>query len=96
MQKKYNNIPDSDNYILLDSGNLQKLEQVGRYRLIRPALNAYWPPSLSEREWEKAIGTFKRNSSGGGMWQWKQQPPLSWKVNMGDNSLLTSRTNLGN
>ena len=33
-------------YILLDSGNLKKLEQVGPYRLIRPALNAFWQPSL--------------------------------------------------
>ena len=35
-------------YQLLDSGNLKKLEQVGEYRLIRPALNAFWKPELPE------------------------------------------------
>jgi len=56
------------------------LEQVGQYRLIRPALNAFWPPSLPDPEWSKAIGKFERNSSGGGDWQWKENPPASWKI----------------
>ena len=93
MLKKYHNI--LDNYILLDSGNLQKLEQVGKYRLIRPALNAYWPPSMPEEEWEKAIGIFKRDSSGGGRWQWKQQAPLSWEINYGDYSFIAKPTDFG-
>ena len=53
-------------YQLLDSGNLQKLEQVGEYRLIRPALNAFWRPELSAKEWDKADAVFTRDSSGGG------------------------------
>lgn len=85
----------SDNYLLLDSGNLQKLEQVGKYRLIRPALNAFWPPSLSKKEWNEAIGTFTRNSSGGGKWQWKQRPPLSWKINYGNYTLIAKPTDFG-
>ena len=32
----------SGRYELLDSGNFAKLEQVGEYRLVRPALNAAW------------------------------------------------------
>ncbi len=93
MLKKDSNI--SDNYILLDSGNLQKLEQVGKYRLVRPALNAYWSPTLPEKEWNKAIGIFTRNSSGGGRWQWKQTPPPSWKVNYGNYSLIAKPTDFG-
>jgi len=54
-------------YRLLDSGNLQKLEAVGPYRLIRPALNAFWKPTLNESEWSRADGVFHRNSSGGGI-----------------------------
>ena len=93
MLKKDYNI--SDNYILLDSGNFQKLEQVGKYRLIRPALNALWPSALPEKEWNKATGIFTRNSSGGGRWQWKQQPPVSWKISYGDYSLIAKPTDFG-
>ena len=53
-------------YQLLDTGNRQKLEQIGKYRLIRPALNACWEPSLSQSEWDQAVGIFTRDSSGGG------------------------------
>ena len=54
-------------YLLLDSGNCKKLEQVGQYRIIRPALNAFWKPTLPESEWLKADATFTRESSGGGI-----------------------------
>ena len=85
-----------DNYTLLDSGNLQKLEQVGKYRLIRPALNAFWPRSLPNSEWEeKAAGIFERNSSGGGIWQWKNHPSASWKIKHGDLSLFIKPTDFG-
>ena len=82
-------------YSLLDSGNLQKLEQVGEYRLIRPALNAFWQPTLPEKEWNKAIGIFKRNSSGGGKWTWKKKPPQSWEVKYGQFTLITKPTDFG-
>ena len=93
MLNKNTNI--SGNYTLLDSGNLQKLEQVGRYRLIRPALSAFWPPSLPETEWNQAVGIFKRNSSGSGNWQWKQLPLPSWKINYGNFSLVVKPTDFG-
>jgi 23S rRNA (cytosine1962-C5)-methyltransferase len=93
MQQKEKHI--SDNYTLLDSGNLQKLEQVGKYHLIRPALNAFWQPSLPEKEWDKAIGIFTRNSSGGGKWQWKQLPPSSWKINYGGYTFIVKPTDFG-
>lgn len=37
-------------YLLLDSGNGRKLEIIGSLRLIRPALNAFWKPTLPESE----------------------------------------------
>ena len=37
--------PEPLPYKVLDSGNLRKLEQAGPYRLVRPALNAFWKPS---------------------------------------------------
>jgi 23S rRNA (cytosine1962-C5)-methyltransferase len=82
-------------YRLLDSGNLKKLEQVGPYRLIRPALNAFWQPSLDEQEWRQAAGTFERNSSGGGKWSWHQRIPESWTVRYGGFELEVKPTNFG-
>ena len=61
-------IPD---YQLLDSGAGRKLEQAGPVRIIRPALNAFWTPSLPSREWDRADAVFTRESSGGGIWTWK-------------------------
>ncbi len=84
-----------DEYTLLDSGNLQKLEQVGQFRLIRPALNAFWQPTLPEKEWNKAAGIFKRNSSGGGKWTWKKQLPQTWRVKYGPFLLETKPTDFG-
>ena len=65
----------SEEYRLLDSGHLMKLEQVGPLRLVRPALNAFWAPSLSKQEWDAADGVFIRNSSGGGRWDWRTRHP---------------------
>ena len=53
-------------YSLLDSGGCRKLEQVGPVRIIRPALNAFWQPTLPASEWAKADAEFKRESGGGG------------------------------
>ncbi len=83
-------------YKLLDSGNGRKLEQAGKYRLVRPALNAFWAPSLPEQEWRKADGIFTRNSgSGGGKWEWKGKVPEQWELAWGGLSLLVKPTSFG-
>jgi 23S rRNA (cytosine1962-C5)-methyltransferase len=82
-------------YRLLDSGNLKKLEQVGPYRLIRPALSAFWQPALPSNEWQQAAGTFQRNSSGGGKWTWHQSVPERWTVKFGGFDLEVKPTNFG-
>ena len=56
-------------YQLLDSGNFRKLEQVGSWKLIRPALNACWNPKLPATEWYSADAEFIRDSSGHGKWK---------------------------
>ena len=70
-------------YRLLDSGNLRKLEAVGEYRLIRPALNAFWKPALPESEWAAADAVFTRDSSGGGRWSFRRPLPESWQIRWG-------------
>jgi hypothetical protein len=82
-------------YQLLDSGNLQKLEQVGEYRLIRPALNAFWRPELSHKEWDCADAVFTRDSSGGGRWHFRRPLPESWVAQWGGFSLKMKPTNFG-
>lgn len=82
-------------YQLLDSGNKMKLEQVGEYRLIRPALNAFWKPLLPQKEWDSACGIFVRDSSGGGKWTWKQKVPTSWVVQWGNFNITIKPTNFG-
>ena len=84
-------------YLLLDSGNCKKLEQVGEYRIIRPALNAFWQPTLPAAEWDRADAEFKRESGGGGgIWNWKKKrPPEEWAVTWGDIALRIKPTHFG-
>ena len=82
-------------YRLLDSGNLKKLEQVGEYRLIRPALNAFWRPELPESEWEAADAVFTRNSSGGGRWNFRRPLPECWFAEWGGFTLKIKPTGFG-
>jgi 23S rRNA (cytosine1962-C5)-methyltransferase len=82
-------------YQLLDTGNCRKLEQVGEYRLIRPALNAFWEPFLPDSEWDKAAGVFTRDSSGGGSWKWRRKLPESWIVEWGGFKLNIKATGFG-
>jgi 23S rRNA (cytosine1962-C5)-methyltransferase len=68
-------------YQLLDTGNCCKLEQVGPFRLNRPAPQAVWPVALPRQEWQKADATYTRDSSGSGKWSYKRSKlPDAWEV----------------
>ena len=84
-------------YKILDTGNGMKLEQVGPYRLIRPAMNAFWEPSLPQKEWNKNIrGIFTRNSKGSGKWTWKNGGvPESWTISFAGVKIIVKPTNFG-
>ena len=84
-----------DEYRLLDTGSLLKLEQAGPFRLVRPALNAFWKPALPKPEWDAADGVFIRNSTGGGRWEWRRKPPESWLVRWGGFVLTVKPTGFG-
>ena len=85
----------SEKYQLLDSGNLCKLEQVGKYRLIRPALNAFWSPQLPEEEWQAADAVFTRKSDGSGSWKYNRRIPQEWQANWGGFDLKMKPTGFG-
>ena len=82
-------------YQVLDSGNLRKLEQAGPFRLVRPALNAFWEPSLPREEWDRADAVFTRNSSGSGSWAFRRTLPESWPVRYASFILKLKPTGFG-
>lgn len=58
-----------ESYALLDSGGFRKLEQVGPFRLVRPAASAVWEPRLPAKEWSKVDAEFVRHRDGTGEWR---------------------------
>ncbi|HMN30693.1 MAG TPA: class I SAM-dependent methyltransferase [Caldilineaceae bacterium] len=88
-------IHTENGYTLLDSGNEQKLERIGPYTLVRPALQAVWRPRLAEAEWKKADGLFVRSSDGGGEWQWKRRVEREFDLLFNDLAFRIKLTNFG-
>src|SRR5215510_3184082 len=61
----------TSSYALLDTGNGAKLEQVGPYRLVRPAPQALWHPVSPSEVWNTAAACYHRHSAGGGAWTFR-------------------------
>lgn len=81
--------PEAD-YELIDSGDGEKLERVGKYRISRPDPQALWSKNLSEKEWQSVDAHYKK-ASDKGSWviQNKSTFPEKWKVNVGNISMLS-------
>ena len=62
---------DSDGFRLLDSGDGEKLEQYGPYRIVRPEAQALWPRTLDDGEWSQADAVFTGDTDEDGMGRWK-------------------------
>lgn len=85
-----------DDYKLIDSGNFQKLEQVGPYRFVRPAAQAVWKPRLGADAWENVDATFNRFSGGDGKWTVHNRSlPKKWIIEQGPVKLVISLTDFG-
>lgn len=82
-------------YTLLDSGNTEKLEQIGPYRLRRPSPQAIWRPTLSQDEWERVDGRYLRDKTGSGKWQWNRKVSRDFEVLHDDLALQIKLTNFG-
>jgi len=63
-------MPSAD-YALIDSGDGQKLEQYGPYRIVRPEGQAIWRPALNEAEWRKSDAIFTGDTDEEGMGRWR-------------------------
>ena len=62
--------PNAD-YALIDSGDGEKLEQYGPYRIVRPEGQAIWQKALPAREWDKADAVFTGDTDEEGMGRWR-------------------------
>lgn len=83
-------------YNLLDSGNFKKLEQIGPYRLVRPAAQAVWLPRLKADEWKKADAEFIRMKEGTGSWKKIGKAlPFEWEITWGGATLMIRLTDFG-
>lgn len=70
-------------YELLDSGNQQKLEMFGPYRLARFEPEAVWKPALEPREWAAAHAKFNlEKGESQGSWVKHEQIPEVWSINL--------------
>lgn len=70
----------SGDYTLLDSGNMQRLERIGPYTMIRPAPQAIWPPNRAQSVWNQADATYQRDESGSGTWTWHKKVSREFEV----------------
>lgn len=74
---------DWTDYALLDSGDGQKLEQVGPYRFVRPEPQALWRPRLPEAAWARADARFAAagaEDEDAGRWRFEKPLPERWPL----------------
>jgi 23S rRNA (cytosine1962-C5)-methyltransferase len=79
------------NYLLIDSGDGQKLEQIGKYRIIRPCPLAIWKSYLPKSTWESADALFSRENR----WTFTTKIPPSWNIEIENLNLKISFTDFG-
>lgn len=83
-------------YQLIDSGDFEKLEQVGPVRLVRPSPQAVWPKRLGAKEWGRVDARFNRFSGGDGKWTIESKSmPKEWLVRIGSTTFTSSITDFG-
>ena len=79
-----------EDYELIDTGGLEKLERFGKYILTRPEPQAVWEKSLSESEWNKISHAVYKRTRGidparsenieKGEWKCKPGMPEQWVI----------------
>lgn len=81
-------------YQLMDSGEGKKLEQLGRYRLVRQATQALWKPSCPAW-WDEVDAVHHRRENGKGHWQFFRRLPDTFPVKVGSWSFKAKLTGFG-
>lgn len=86
----------NDEYALLDSGRMKKLETIGAHTLVRPALQAVWEPGLPETDWRRADGVYTRDTGeDGGRWTFHQKVQREFDLLYGNLNFRIKLTNFG-
>ncbi len=71
----------SSDYELLDSGDGEKLERLGKVILARPDPQALWLKHLDKKRWQDANVIFKPGEGGkSGSWKVSMGVPKSWQI----------------
>jgi 23S rRNA (cytosine1962-C5)-methyltransferase len=70
-------------YNIIDASNGEKLEQWGKYTLIRPDPQIIWKTPRENSAWLCADGHYVRSSEGGGQWQ-DSSLPQAWQIEYGN------------
>lgn len=83
----------NDDYELLDSGGERKLERFGNVRLVRPAGQAVWHPTLPETEWQNISAGFDRED--GNQWHNRHNLPPQWIIRVAGILFQLSSTDFG-
>ena len=84
-------------YKLLDSGNFQKLEQVGSFIVVRPSPQAVWKPDQSLKDWmSQCDAHYERYSNGKGEWKVKNKKiETPFPVQFNDIQMIMKLTSFG-
>ncbi|MBR4030341.1 MAG: class I SAM-dependent methyltransferase [Clostridia bacterium] len=69
-------------YIVLETGNGEKVEKWGDTILCRPDPQTIWSCPMPSKK--KAHGIYKRSSSGGGKWTFTKKLPENWRISYKD------------
>ena len=71
-------------YALLDSGAGRKLERYGRFTVVRPEPQCFWPPRLPEAAWSGADAVFDpTDEEDDGRWRLGRPVPDTWPLTWG-------------
>ena len=75
---------DWKDYVVLATGDGEKLEKWGEYVLLRPDPQVIWHAQSNLVDYKYLNAHYIRSSSGGGTWQYKKHVPEEWVVSWKD------------
>ena len=67
-------------YRILDTSQLEKLENWHGVTLVRPDPQIIWKTPKKHPAWNRADGHYSRSSSGGGSWAFSKKLPPFWEM----------------
>ena len=76
--------PDWKEYTVLATGDGEKLEKWGDYKLLRPDPQVIWHAKKPLRSYEGIDAIYERSQTGGGMWKYKRNIPSEFVVSWRD------------